>query len=163
MSKGVGRGGARASHRMKNDGWIAGHATSPEARRRYEQEQLIVWAMEAIARAMKAAGMTKADLARKLGTSRAHITQVLGGSRNATLRTLADLAWACGSRVTVSVEPLRECRPMASTVPLTDAAAATASVPDRPALAASKRSGAGRRGAQSAASPAARTHHGALE
>lgn len=163
MSNGVGRGGARAGHRTKNDGWIARHAMSPEARRHYEQERLIVGAMDAIAEAMEAAGMTKADLARKLGTSRAHITQLLSGSRNATLRTLADLAWACGSRVTVSVEPLRECRPMASTVPLAEAAAATASAPDRPAAAASKRLGAGRRGDQSAASPAARTHHGALE
>jgi transcriptional regulator with XRE-family HTH domain len=56
---------------------------------------------------MVEADCSKADVARKLGTSRSHITQVFSGSRNATLSTVADLAWACGKRAIVKFEPLR--------------------------------------------------------
>ncbi len=92
---------------MPNAAWIHRQAASPEDRREYEQERLILWASEAIARAMEELDLTKADLAERLNTSRAHVTQVLSGSRNMTLRTLADLAWACGHRAVVNVEPLR--------------------------------------------------------
>lgn len=78
-----------------------------EARRIYEQERLIVWTTEAIAEAMEETGLAKADIAGALGKTRAHITQVLGGTRNMTLRTLADLAYACGKRAGIALEPLR--------------------------------------------------------
>ncbi|MGH7570605.1 MAG: hypothetical protein ACREMK_02035 [Gemmatimonadota bacterium] len=80
---------------------------NPTNRRLYEQERLIVWATEIVARAMKTAGKSKADMARDLETTPSHITQVLGGSRNMTLRTLANLAFSCDSRVRVDFEPLK--------------------------------------------------------
>lgn len=79
----------------------------PKNRRLYEQERLITWATETVCQAMKDVGKTKANLAEELETSRAHVTQVLGGTRNMTLRTLSDLAFACGARVRVDFEPLR--------------------------------------------------------
>lgn len=81
-----------------NAGWIDRQTRTPEHRRLYEQERLVLWVSEALAQAMAEGGLSKADLAEKLGTSRAHITQVLSGSRNMTLRTVADLAWACNQR-----------------------------------------------------------------
>lgn len=89
-----------------NAGWNERRDHTPEARRLYEQERLVLWVSEALAQAMAESGLSKADLAEKLGTSRAHITQVLSGSRNMTLRTVADLAWACNRTAEVQMGPL---------------------------------------------------------
>ena len=80
---------------------------SGESARLYQQERLVLWATEAICELMAENNVSRAELARRLGTSRANITQMLNGSRNLTLRTLADMAWACEARIDVRVEPLR--------------------------------------------------------
>jgi hypothetical protein len=92
---------------MTNKAWIERQTRSQGARQNYERERLTVWAFDCIAEAMEAHGKTKADIARALGTSRAHVTQLFGGEHNVKLRTLADLAFACDSRVVIGVEPLR--------------------------------------------------------
>lgn len=92
---------------MSNADWIARQEDCEESRREYERERLIVWTLDSIADLMQESKMSKADLARALGTSRANITQLFSGSRNATLATVSDLAWACGKRATVRFEPLR--------------------------------------------------------
>lgn len=79
----------------------------PEARRDYEQERLVRSATERISEAMEEAGISRADLARMMGTSRANVTTLLSGERNMTLRTLADLAAVLGQRVEITLEPLR--------------------------------------------------------
>ncbi len=94
-----------------NSAWIHRQTATPEARRLYEQERLVLWVSDALARAMVENGLSKADLAEKLGTSRAHITQVLCGSRNMTLRTVADLAWACNQRAEIGLEALPQDEP----------------------------------------------------
>lgn len=65
------------------------------------QEDLIFDVTQEILEVMEDLGANKADLARKLDVSRAHVTQVLSGERNMTLRTLADLAFALDRRATV--------------------------------------------------------------
>ena len=112
------RKNSASGRRRANDRWIADQSASPEARREYEEERLIVWCLEEIAGAMERAGLTGADIARKLGVSRAHVTQIFRGNRNVTLRTLADLAWACDSRLDVRMEPLRDGRFISSPVQL---------------------------------------------
>ncbi len=89
-----------------NRGWAERQAASPESRRLYEEERLILWATEAIAEAMEMQGRTRAEVAEALGTSRPNVTQILSGSRDMTLRTLAALAQACGMRVDLKLEPL---------------------------------------------------------
>lgn len=79
----------------------------PEARPRTEQERLVLEAIEKVGEAMEEANVSKAELARRLGTSRANVTALLSGRRNMTLRTLADLASALGQRVAITLEPLR--------------------------------------------------------
>ena len=49
--------------------------------------------------------VSKTDLARLVGTSKSHVTQLLSGSRNLTLRTLADLAFALGHKVEIRSLP----------------------------------------------------------
>ncbi len=61
----------------------------------FQQERAVLLATEEILQLMEREGISKADLAKALGKSKAHITQALSGGRNMTLRTLAAFAWAC--------------------------------------------------------------------
>lgn len=101
-------GTARSSGSAVNDAWTRRQTASPEAQREYEAERLAAWAADLIAKEMAEQDLSKSELAKRLGRSRAFVTQVLSGQRNLTLRTFADLAWACGHRVVVTAEPLRE-------------------------------------------------------
>lgn len=91
-----------------NQAWIDRQTVSPEARRLYEQERLILGATEAVAEAMAERDITRAQLADALGTSRANVTQLLSGSRNMTLRTLAVVAHACDVRAEIQLKRLTE-------------------------------------------------------
>ncbi len=90
-----------------NELWASRQESSEDARREFERERLMVWTLDALAELIQEADISRADLARKLGTSRAHVTQVFAGSRNVTLSTISDFAWACGKRAVVKFEPLR--------------------------------------------------------
>jgi transcriptional regulator with XRE-family HTH domain len=69
------------------------------------QEELILEVTEAMARALRSSGLTKAELAQRLGKSKGFVSQVLGGGRNLTLRTLADISGALGCKVQVQLKP----------------------------------------------------------
>ncbi|HEX2078407.1 MAG TPA: helix-turn-helix transcriptional regulator [Longimicrobium sp.] len=92
---------------MTNREWIDRQTATPEARREYEQERLVLWTTERITELMEQSGVSRADLARMLGTSRPNVTALLSGARNMTLRTLADLSCVLGYRADVRMEPLR--------------------------------------------------------
>jgi transcriptional regulator with XRE-family HTH domain len=81
--------------------WV--HASSERARS-YAQEALIVDVAEEIWAALAKSELTKADLAARLGRSKAFITQLLNGSRNMTLRTLADIAYALDQGVAIQLK-----------------------------------------------------------
>lgn len=89
-----------------NDSLIS-HEMDAAERRQYEQERLILWATERLAEMMSEKALSKADLARALGTSRAYVTNLLSGRTNLTLRTLADVAAVMGFRIELSHCPLR--------------------------------------------------------
>lgn len=80
------------------------------SRRLLEQESLILEATELLSDLMASEGITKSELARRLGRSRAYVTQALRGQRNLTLRTLADLAGAVGYRVRLAAKGGRSGR-----------------------------------------------------
>ncbi len=82
----------------------------PEFRKLYAIEGLVTEAGEFIARLMEDQKVTKAELARRLGRSRAYITQMLSGSTNLTVRTLAEVAYALGVEVKLEALPLRTTR-----------------------------------------------------
>jgi transcriptional regulator with XRE-family HTH domain len=78
-------------------------------RRLARQEQLLFDATELISRAMKQEGVTKAEIAKRLGKSKAFVTQVMRGQNNMTLRTLSDLADVLGYDVELgAVNPQTE-------------------------------------------------------
>jgi plasmid maintenance system antidote protein VapI len=54
---------------------------------------------------MEEQGVSRAELARRLGTSRAYITKLLGGNANFTLETMTKVAMALGAAVHVHVAP----------------------------------------------------------
>jgi transcriptional regulator with XRE-family HTH domain len=45
--------------------------------------------------------VSRSELANRLGKSKGHVTQLLGGNTNMTLRTLADVAYALDSSISV--------------------------------------------------------------
>ena len=69
---------------------------SPERQRDFAEERLIAEVAEEIWEAMEEAKLSKTDVAARLGKSKAFIGQVLNGSRNMTLRTLADIEFTLG-------------------------------------------------------------------
>lgn len=86
--------------------WLSRALENPEARRVFEQERLALVAASALLDVMQTHGVSKAELADRLGCSRAYVSQLLDGTRNMTLRSLADLAWALGTRIGVMVDAI---------------------------------------------------------
>lgn len=78
----------------------------PAQRRIYEQESLAFEATELISTLMERDSVTKADLAQRIGKSRAFVSQLLSGTRNMTLHTFADLAFALGQQIRLDITPL---------------------------------------------------------
>lgn len=76
--------------------WLDKELPDPNDQRRYVQERVVIAVTEAIAEAMEHAGLKRSDVAEKLGRTRSHISQLLSGRRNLTLRSLGDVLWACG-------------------------------------------------------------------
>lgn len=67
------------------------------------QEELILEVTEALARALRNAGLTQSELAARLGKTKGFVSQIMGGGRNLTLRTLADVAGAIGCRIQMNI------------------------------------------------------------
>jgi transcriptional regulator with XRE-family HTH domain len=76
--------------------WFDEKNATPREQQLFEEEHVVLVATEEILRLMEKEGITKAQLAKTLGKSKAYVTQALAGGRNMTLRTLAAFAWACG-------------------------------------------------------------------
>lgn len=56
---------------------------------------------------MRERGMTRADLATRMGVSAGRVSQILGGGENLTLRTLAALSTALDARFDVALTALK--------------------------------------------------------
>ena len=69
------------------------------------QEELILEATELLSTKMAENDISKADLARRLGKTKAFVTQCLSGEQNLTLRTLADLFGAIGYKLQLEATP----------------------------------------------------------
>lgn len=63
--------------------------------------------VEDLARLMEEQEVTRAELARRMGTSRAYITKVLGGNANFTLLTMVKLAMALDGAVHIHIADKR--------------------------------------------------------
>src|SRR5262245_55077609 len=73
-----------------------------------EQERLLLEATELVEQLMAERKINRSELAERLGKSKPHVTQLLSGDRNLTLRTLAELAHALGERVHLQTQARSE-------------------------------------------------------
>lgn len=78
----------------------------PENMRLYQQERVILETSDLISDLLDRTGITKADLAERLGRSKSYVTQLLNGRANMTLRTISDVMWALDSNLAISAAPL---------------------------------------------------------
>jgi transcriptional regulator with XRE-family HTH domain len=78
---------------------------TPENQRLYQQEKLLVEVTELLAEVMDKKKMSRAELARAIGKSKAFVSQVLSGNHNMTLRTVADLFGALRYDIVIHALP----------------------------------------------------------
>jgi len=79
-------------------------ANDPEFARELDAQLLIAKALEEVARLMAERGVTKAELARRIGTRTGQVTRILQGRTVLSLRLLADIAHALGARVELKLK-----------------------------------------------------------
>ncbi len=98
-----GRGAGRAPVRYSDDlpagHWIKRQLPSGTSLRPYCEDSAVSLIVSLAATAVAEAGMSRADLAARLGTTRSNVSQILNGSRNMTVKTLGAILWACGLQV----------------------------------------------------------------
>src|SRR5947209_4453592 len=80
--------------------------STPEGMTLFQQERVILDVAILIRKLLKEQGLTKADLAHRLGKSKAFVTQLLDGRANMTLRTISDVMCALGHSLVVSAGAL---------------------------------------------------------
>lgn len=80
-----------------HDEWLE----NPENLRAYQEEALVHDASDLLYGLLEESGLSQSELAAQLGCSEANVSQMLGGGRNLTLRTLARAAFALGFRIRV--------------------------------------------------------------
>ena len=73
------------------------------------QEELILDVTELIIEKMEQKRLNKSQLARMLNTNKSHITQLLRGSRNMTLRTVSDIFFGLDYKLIIDATPSEEC------------------------------------------------------
>lgn len=72
----------------------------------FHEELAIAKAQELIASLMEGSDVSRADLARRLGQSKAHVTNLLSDGRNLTLRSLAKVCYHLGAELSLEAEPI---------------------------------------------------------
>lgn len=68
----------------------------------YARENIIMNVTEDILVAMEDKNISKVRLAQLLNKSKSFVTQMLGGSRNMTLRSLSDIAFALDAEISIT-------------------------------------------------------------
>ncbi len=89
------------------------YTSTPAGMAAFQQERVILDVAILIRALLKDQGLVKADLAARLGRSKAFITQLLNGRANMTLRTLSDVMCSLDHSLRISAGPL-EARARAS-------------------------------------------------
>lgn len=82
--------------------------SSVSNRRLLRQEELILEVTEVLSQALEKEGITKKDLAERIGKTQGFVSQILAGGRNLTLRTIADIADALECRIRIRCEKVRQ-------------------------------------------------------
>lgn len=70
----------------------------------YATAQLAMDLADTVYKARESAGLTQAELARRMGTTQSAIAAIEAGARRPTVELLERLARACGGRLTIRIE-----------------------------------------------------------
>ncbi len=90
---------SRTKTEFRSDAVARALKHSPSEGRYFARDMAMLTVTAAIINEMESQGVTRTQLAERVGCTKAFVSQVLNGSRNMTLRTIADLAWALGKEV----------------------------------------------------------------
>ena len=71
----------------------------------FRTENVIIEFTEKVAAAMQERGMSRVELAQRLGVSKAFVTKLLNGNPNLTIRTMVSLAAALECELLVDIQP----------------------------------------------------------
>lgn len=82
------------------------YVEKPEHMRLFQQERAIYEVTELLESTMRETGVSRSELARKLGRSKGWITQLLDGEANKTIRTVADAFAVLGCEYHSSQGPI---------------------------------------------------------
>jgi transcriptional regulator with XRE-family HTH domain len=82
------------------------HETLAQQQPAYWSYLMTLELIDALVAEMDVNGVSGAELARRMGTSRAWVSRVLAGECNLTAATMGKLAFALGMRVTTQLLPL---------------------------------------------------------
>jgi transcriptional regulator with XRE-family HTH domain len=72
----------------------------------YWAELAMLHFSEEVLAAMREQSVTRAELARRLGTSQGYVTRLLNGTSNLTLATMSKMAFVLGLELRTSLEPM---------------------------------------------------------
>lgn len=89
----------RTSSELPANHWMARQLPPNTSLRGYAEDRAVSLLTRAVLDAIESAGLSRADVARALGTTKSYVSQVLNGSTNMTLKTLGALLWASGRQV----------------------------------------------------------------
>lgn len=90
---------------MRADEWFERELESLKDDPDFLTEEALLDITEQVYVRMQELGLRPADLARRLGVSRAFVSQLLNGKPNMTMRTLVGVAHALGERVEIQLRP----------------------------------------------------------
>lgn len=79
-------------------------SASPANRLLLKQERLILEVTELLSAALEESGLTRSELAHRLGKTKGFVSQLFSGGRNLTLRTISDVADALGVKISVKAK-----------------------------------------------------------
>lgn len=75
--------------------WLAEATPDSADQREYAEQLAIVRGIECISEAIAASGLSRSEVAEKLGCHKSLVTRILNGPQNMTLATLGAVLWAC--------------------------------------------------------------------
>lgn len=99
--------------RRKTGNLEAQVTSDPEGHLAWQQEKLILSVTERMCELMEVRNVSRAELARQLGTSNSYVARILDGTQNMTLRTVSNIFTLLGHELVLGIQPLTKSTPAA--------------------------------------------------
>jgi transcriptional regulator with XRE-family HTH domain len=86
-------------------GWLESQLADPEFRVEFDKERAASEFVDQLDSALRLKGITRSAFASRIGRSRAYVTQTLRRQANLTIKTMVELAAACGYELHLTLLP----------------------------------------------------------